>query len=458
MTNKLKQISPALFYLLTLKHQPCDKIISYNIVFFATEDKRILVSIAFDYADKDYNVIIFGRDEIRQYRAFDVRVSYPSLIEAINAAQEAIWDIPEDKFCFPQKDVDEKIFDIFIPVVPEDQLHDFFKSLSSPLHSPAKEAIREIAYIFKDKDGNFIQQFQTTGFNARLFELYMFAFLHEEHFFVDNSSKYPDFVFSKGKNCYALECTTVNPGKCDIDTLPQKPVEIEKLIKDYFPIKFGSALYSKLTHQSNKKHYWELPNVVGKPLIIAIEDFHLEDSMCYSSSGLERYLYGYEYIPIRHEDGSIDQIPQKIESFDWKEKHIDKPFFELENCQYVSAVLFSNSATIAKFNRIGRSAGLGVKKLEVTRTGLWYNPNPTSLMPIPFTIEVDENYFEAWSDGARMYHNPNALYPVNKDDFIGIAHFELDKNNRLLSYVPRCFPISSYTFVREIKSKENLEA
>ena len=456
MKNELKPIFPALFRLLTIKHFPHENIFSRNIAFFATEDKRILVAIAFDYTDRDYNAVILGRDEVRQYRAFDVRVSLPTIKDAVNAAQEAIGDIPEDKFCFPQKDVDGKIFDIFSPVVPEDQLHDFFKSLDIPQHSPAKEAIREIAYIFKDKDGNFIQQFQTTGFNARLFELYMFAFLHEEQFIVDDSSKYPDFVFSKGKNSYALECTTVNPGKYDIDRLPQDPLEIEKLIKDYFPIKFGSALYSKLMHKSEGKYYWELPNVIGKPLIIAIEDFHLEDSMCYSSHGLERYLYGYEYLPTQNEDGTIDQVVQKIESFCWRDKKIDKPFFELENSRYISAVLFSNSATIAKFNRIGKSAGLGAKNVKIIRTGWFYNPNPTSISPTPFSIEVDENYFETWGDGARMYHNPNALYPVDKEDFHGIAHFELDKQNRLLSNIPENFPLNSKTLTIEIKSEENL--
>lgn len=456
MNNELKQISPVLFRLLTLNHHPYDNTISCNVAFLATEDKRILVSIAFDYTDKDYNAVIFGRDETRQYRAFDVRVSYPSITKAVSAAQEAICDIPEDQFCFPQNDVNGKIFDIFNPIVSEDQLHDFFKSLSIPQHSPAKEAIREIAYIFKDKDGNFIQQFQTTGFNARLFELYMFAFLHEEQFIVDDGSEYPDFVFSKGKNSYALECTTVNPGKYDIDKLPKDPLEIEKLVKDYFSIKFGSALYSKLMHKSDKKYYWELPNVIGKPLIIAIEDFHLEDSMCYSSHGLERYLYGYEYLPTQNEDGIIDQIPQKIESFCWQDKKIDKPFFELENSRYISAVLFSNSATIAKFNRIGKSAGLGAKNVKIIRTGWFYNPNPTSISPTPFSIEVDENYFETWGDGARMYHNPNALYPVDKEDFHGIAHFELDKQNRLLSNIPENFPLNSKTLTIEIKSEENL--
>lgn len=454
MQNELKPISPTLFRLLTLKHLPYENILSCNIAFLATEDKRILVSIAFDYTDKDYNAVILGRDEAKQYSAFDVKVSYPSLLEAVEAAQEAICDIPEDQICFPQEEVEGKIFDIFSPVVPEDQLHDFFKSLSVPQHSPAKEAIREIACIFKDKDGNFIQQFQTTGFNARLFELYMFAFLHEEQFIVDDESRYPDFVFSKGKNSYALECTTVNPGKYDIDKLPKDPLEIEKLAKDYFPIKFGSALYSKLKHKSDKKYYWELPNVVGKPLIIAIEDFHLEDSMCYSFPGIERYLYGYDYIPIPDNEGNIYQYSQKIKGFKWEDKYIDKPFFELENSEYISAVLFSNSATIAKFNRIGKSAGLGVTDLQMYRTGFFYNSDPENPYPEPFFIEVNEEYFETWGEGVKMYHNPKAKYPISEKDFPGIAHYKVEGEDGLISYMPEKFPFMSHTHTMAIMPDE----
>ena len=99
---------------------------------------------------------------------------------------------------------------------------------------------------------------------------------------------------------------------------------------------------------------------------------------------------------------------------------------------------------------------MGAKNVKIIRTGLFYNLAPTSTSPIPFSIEIDENYFETWRNGARMYHNPNALYPVDKKDFLDIAHFELDKKNRLLGYIPENFPFVSKTLAIEIKSEKDL--
>lgn len=445
MKNELFPISVALYRLLTLKHFPYQGVFGQEVAFFATKDNRILVSIIFDYSDKDYNAVISGRDEAKQYRCFDVKISLKTIEEAIDAAQKAILNIPENQFCFPQKE-SNKVFDIYKQVVPSEKTNDYFKSLNLPQHSPAKEVIREIAFMFKDKDGNFIQQFQSTGFNARLFELYMFAFLNEEQFIIDEDcSSYPDFTFSKGKAFYALECTTVNPGENDIDELPNNPIDIFNLNMDYFPIKFGSTLFSKLKHKTKDKHYWELQNVIGKALIIAIEDFHINGSMCFSSKGLERYLYGYDYSISYDEKGNVIPIPHKITSFNWKGKHIDTAFFDIEDSDNISAVLFFNAATIAKFNRMGRIAGLGDSETRIIRQVLYYNPDPNSIQHISSCFEVSENTVETWSEGARMYHNPYAKIPVNPNDFEGIAHFFLKEDKTLSGVIPNNFPLTSIT-------------
>src|SRR4029453_11466817 len=58
----------------------------------------------------------------------------------------------------------------------------------------------------------------------------------------------------------------VNPS----DTPPELTEDNrEQYFMEYVPIKFGSALRSKLL-----KCYWDLPHVHGKPLVIAIQDFH----------------------------------------------------------------------------------------------------------------------------------------------------------------------------------------
>ena len=454
MNNQLHEISRPLYQLLTLKYNPFNGIISQNVAFFATDDRRLIVVIAIDFTDKDFNAVVMGRDKQRRYRTIDVRVSFPTIKEALDAAQDAVMGIPLDQNTFPQGD-EEKVFDIYSPIVPEGKQDSKFQLLKTEEgYSPARETIRELCYHFKDKDGNFIEQFQTNGFNARLFELYMFAFLHEEQFFVDDTSSYPDYVFSKGSNCYAIECTTVNKGPNDIKEFPSDPDQIATLSRHYFPLKFGSALFSKLNHKTEGKSYWELSNVEGKPFIIAIEDFHFEDAMCYSYPGLEYYLYGYEYGFERSNDGSIIPKSKKITSFEWGGKNVDTCFFDLPGSENVSAVLLVNSGTLAKFNRMGKIAGLGSKRVTMSRVGFCYNSDPKSVMPIPFSFKIDERINETWAEGARLYHNPHAKYPVDPKDFTGIYQGFLRKDNCLLSVCPPFFPFQSRTISFVVKDKE----
>ncbi len=47
---------------------------------------------------------------------------------------------------------------------------------------------------YEDIDGNFVEQFQTTGFNARVWELYLFAALTEANLRLERPDPAPDFL------------------------------------------------------------------------------------------------------------------------------------------------------------------------------------------------------------------------------------------------------------------------
>ena len=117
---------------------------------------------------------------------------------------------------------------------------------------------------FPDIDGNFIEQFQTGGFDARLWELYLFTYLREAGFFVDRSHARPDFLVSAGGHSVAIESVTVGrrpdrpPRYLKEFPAVRTAAQIKDAHKDEIPLKFGSTLYSKL-----KKRYWTLPHVRG---------------------------------------------------------------------------------------------------------------------------------------------------------------------------------------------------
>src|SRR5438874_7322566 len=47
---------------------------------------------------------------------------------------------------------------------------------------PGRIMANEAFATFDDVDGNFVQQFQTSGFDARVYELYFHAYLARNHF------------------------------------------------------------------------------------------------------------------------------------------------------------------------------------------------------------------------------------------------------------------------------------
>jgi hypothetical protein len=350
-----------------------------------------------------------------------------------------------DRSAIAQRIATDKKNEIFRSVVPEDKLHPYFVSLRDDIgHSPAKGIIKEIAYAFADLDGNFIEQFQSSGFNSRLWELYMFAYLHEEQFALGEGTAYPDFMCVKSVHPIFIECTTVNPSaSLDIDWIPETQEQMRILNQDYFPIKFGSALYSKL-----RRRYWLENHVKGNPLIFAIHDYHQRDSMTWSNSAIGEYLYGYRYKPLFDANGTLCVVPIPIDHHEWQGKQIPSGFFFQPDAENVSAVLFSNSATISKYNRMGKLAGFGDKEIRMIRTGTAYNPDYNATEPIPFTFEVDhDKYQETWGQGLSMYHNPKANIPVSPDLFPKIAHHWLDEKNVQRSIFAGFHPFSSFTNV-----------
>ena len=67
-----------------------------------------------------------------------------------------------------------KKLEILAPCVADDKLHPNFKILAeSDSYSPARGIIKELSFAFTDLDGNYRKDFQTTGFDGRLWELYL---------------------------------------------------------------------------------------------------------------------------------------------------------------------------------------------------------------------------------------------------------------------------------------------
>ena len=150
--------------------------------------------------------------------------------------------------------------DFFRPVVRRSRLNrDFLRLAEEEGYSPARGIIEPMMNWYEDLDGNFIEQFQTTGFDARLWELYLFATFVEAGYRIADVQAVPDFLCEGLFGEFAVEATTVNPTQDKRGRpVPPPPQETreqkQRYSKEYMPIKYASTLSSKL-----KRKYWEKP-------------------------------------------------------------------------------------------------------------------------------------------------------------------------------------------------------
>ncbi|MES2005565.1 MAG: hypothetical protein V4450_13695 [Bacteroidota bacterium] len=420
---------------------PYIRYVAKELAWYTVFDKKLIAAIAMDYTDRDYSYIILARDKRKVFRTLEPPLDfYDSQEEAVEELKKALAKYENDgKEIYEQGDEKALPNELLTPQVADSKLHRHFTVLQSRGHESARKILAEIAYSFVDVDGNYIKDFQTTGFDARLWELYLYVYLYSSGYKIDNSFQAPDYLISFFGERAAIEAVTVNANKNFDEAAPKTLKDVLRLNHDYMPIKFGSSLFSKL-----QKKYWEKAHVKGIPFILAIHDFHMPStlesfgSMTWSRDALGDYLYGYRMKVTIEEDGSIkrhirdngrhiEPIMEKIETHEWNEKTIPSNFFGLPDSENVSAVLFSNNATLATFNRMGKIAGLGTDTVKMLRHVRMYDPDPYAVDPIEMTLDLDSrDYEEGWADGLIMFHNPKAKFPVDADMFPDISHMYFD--------------------------------
>ncbi len=399
--------------------------ISKEVEWYTDERSALIATIFIDKFDKDWNFVILGRDARKIYRCIYTAVSFDSIEAARKELKVKLDEFRENgQEKYVQGDENSPPHYIYKQIVPPEKLHPYFRNLvKEPRFEAARNLIEEIIYTFTDPDGNFIRDFQTSGFDSRLWEVFLYVYLHESGFSIDRSFNAPDYVVERFNQIVCIEAVTVNPSRHKQDLQePTSQEELDERLKDYMPIKFGSPLYSKL----NKK-YWEKEHVRGKPLVIAIHDYHQTGSMVWSRTALSDYLYAKRIRLTKDGNGNSSVTKEDIDFHEYEGKRIPSGFFKLPETENISAVLFTNSATITKFNRMGKLAGLGSQAIKMIRIGKLFDPDPEAFEPIPFSIDVDHpSYQERWSESVVMFHNPNALYPVDPALFPDITHIRID--------------------------------
>jgi hypothetical protein len=293
-------------------------------------------------------------------------------------------------------------------------------------HMPALVAVGECYLALPKPDANFVTDLQTDNFASRLFELYLFACFREQGLIVRQDHVSPDFEIEKdGAVCW-IEAVTANsdiPRAGGIGDWVHAPEDRNERLTGAPAERFAKTLRGKL-----QRDYQAFDHVRGHPFAIAIADFHEPGSMVWSREALPTYLYGRR-ADIVGEGASRRAIGTPITNLTGKHA-IPAGLFGDPKFAHLSAVIFSNAGTMAKFNRMGFLAGIHPPGLKMIRGGILFDQTPGALDAIPFELDVGSPEYaalwpwgEAWCQELEVYHNPLAIHPIPFDLIPGATHW-----------------------------------
>ena len=434
-----------------------------EVAYWGDLDERVIGVIARDNTDDDYYWSLLARDRNGRFRAADMDASLRSAGYATVALRERIAKaVTEDDLALlgTQGDETNQATDLLAvpPGTKPEYLHPNFKLLlDTPGRAPARVVFKELGPWLAPSDPHFVKEFQTKHFDQRLWELYLWAVFRELGYDVTQPEA-PDFHIVSPRGEFTVEATTCAPSEGGVladHPDPKTPEEMKAFIQDYMPMKFGNALTGKLNKKNaGGESYWQRGPGAGKPFVVAVADFHKPGgdgeigSMTYTQEALWLYLYGsrieWEFV-----DEKLTIRTVKIDDHTYKTKTIETGFFNLEGAENISAVVFSNAGTLAKFDRMGVDAGFAPDGHRYVRMGFRLDPDPNAVVGKTFIEEVVADNEERWSDELQVFHNPRAKFPLPLEAFAGATQHRFEDGNHV-SYSYGTPVLSSYTMIIEL--------
>lgn len=302
---------------------PMILLLTEEIEWYATRDERVIGILLRDRFDDDFSWAILARDERLRFRSIGNNVPLPSPEAARSelVAQMVMRHADPDKE-FHQGDAPGAPTDFFKLLVSEPKLHPSFKILArDERYSPARGIIEAMMRFYEDVDGNFIEQFQSAAFDARIWELYLFATFVGLDYAADNGTAVPDFIFRGNHGSLGIEATSINPTAGAPTPVPDDHGELSAYVENYIPIRLGGVLRRKL---ERKDPYWEMPQMRGLPFVLAVQDFHAPRMMQFITTAATEYVFD-----VRHhlENGRVRV--EKIVDHAWKEGYENVRLFRL---------------------------------------------------------------------------------------------------------------------------------
>lgn len=307
--------------------------------------------------------------------------------------------------------------DLFTPIVPDEKRHPNFIRVCTPSRHSERAVVQNWAKGFPDRDGKFIQEFQTS-FNSSFWEVYLHALFKKYGHEMDWAHSRPDFHLKTSFGEIIVEAVTANAA---VGAMPEweKAEQITRAVKErnFWPlnreaiIRLSNALLSKLRKYNDS--YQQLPHVVGKPFVIAVAPFEQPDFQHQYDRAMRALLYD-DYVDetayFRNPEAFPNGPPSVQLQFVDKDNgaSIELGIFNNDSWSEISAVMFSCVATWGKAVAMSTQPRIG---MVVASWGT--DESGRSEMRTASIGRPSENI----SDGLQVFHNPFARRPVPLEVF-----------------------------------------
>lgn len=224
-----------------------------ELAFFEAAGGDVIGIATRDIADRDFGGIVMARDRKLRFRAVNVTEFHPTpeggKESLFVGMREAACARAEDHY---QGDEDGQPVDFFAHLHNAGRLNPSFVRLTNDEgYSPARGIIESLMRWHEDADGNFVEQFQTTGFDQRIWELYLFAMLIEAGYVLDRSHNTPDFCCDGMLGSLFVEAVTVGPTLKNGKLVPAPPTETPEEIDLFMTFRFRKAICSTAFNTSS---------------------------------------------------------------------------------------------------------------------------------------------------------------------------------------------------------------
>lgn len=329
--------------------------------------------------------------------------------------------------------------DLFEPRFEVDKLDSNFRFIiESTYYDSARGVINEVFNSWDGFDNHYISEFQTTGFNSRLWELYLVASFKSLGFEIKKCLEgRPDFLIEKNGVSVFVEAVSTNP---NIERDDFIPTSFDMESTEVFFLKFRSTLLKKL-----KKKYWELPWVQKKPLVLAISPFHSSQALNVTDFEVKKYLYG---VTIEKEivDGKLVITENRTDFHTIGERRLSN-FYDIPLSVNISGILYSNSGTMGKFSRIGYQKGYGDHIHNFFYSGSCHHPEENSLGIRQFMFAINRtngmDFTDEWRFGLSLFHNHKALDPIGYNLFEEVTQIKFNYEEGLFTRYTNFHPYNA---------------